>query len=357
MIPTLEDGPKTLCAVGVDAASPDVLAPAMLHHFMLDEGSDAGIGRQFVRVELGSKAHVINDLLFDGLTLDVRNDVRPDFAAPLDEAHNRGLGLGATALRVGSALGKVLVLFLAAYIGFVHFDSSKELAFVLLHGFPYSLVHEPCRFLRDAYLLRHLDGGNALPVLRQQVDSNEPLADGELAFPEDGSGFQGEVLMASSATEPLAIGKAVNLLMAAVGAILTITEADRLKVFLACFLILEVGEEIRYRFESEYRFHAGSLNDRYLLAVCMVTIYRIKLGLSSILKSFFKGSECKPVSMESQPLAILCPTFTNPRRRWVGTSALSVRGWKVTTWGWFQGVKMAGMLNAGLPSSMLPRPC
>ncbi len=93
----------------------------------------------------------------------------------------------------------VLVRFLAADIGLVHFDDAAQDGQVVAAGFAEPLQQEPCGLLRDADFLGKLHRGNALTRRDQQIHGIEPLVQGDMRAPEDGASADGEVLLAGVA--------------------------------------------------------------------------------------------------------------------------------------------------------------
>ena len=118
--------------------------------------------------------------------------------------------------------------------------------------------HKPSGLLGNAKVLGQLNGRNALAGIGKQIDRHKPLAEGQLALAKDGIGADGEVLLAPGATVTLAIGKEVNLAVAAMGAVFAISKTGCREVLDASFLVTEEIGELREGFELELIAHYGS---------------------------------------------------------------------------------------------------
>lgn len=249
MIPTFEQSPKTFGPIGMDISRADILASSMTDNFMGVELAEATVGQEIIGIDIRPEFYIINYLAFKRHATHIFNNLSLHVAAALKKPHDGGFGEGISSLRSLRAFGTVFVFFLAPYIGFVHFNGSKQLAVVLLQGVADSMIHKPCRFLCNAYLFGKLNGRNTLLVDGQEIDGNEPFLKWYFAFPKNRPRYYPKILFAFSATVSHTIFKAVDFTMSAMRTIGSVAKTEGLKILPARFFILEKFKEVCESFE------------------------------------------------------------------------------------------------------------
>lgn len=111
------------------------------------------------------------------------------------------------------------------------------------------MIHEPSGFLSHANMLGKLDAGNPLASCREQINRNEPLLERQFRFPKNSSGHNGKIFFARSASVAFSAIETVNLLMAAMRAVLAIGKTNGGKMIATSLLVREMLQEILQRFK------------------------------------------------------------------------------------------------------------
>jgi len=246
-ITALEGAPEAVNRVCVGFAV-DMLALAMIDP--VSGLRDAVIGREAIRVDRkglegifgyhGGKFGIVYviDYLCDNL------------AIALNDANNRGLRLGRSALRPLDLVSAMLVYLASAEVGLIHFDLAGEWVLALGVDFADTMIEEPSRLLRNAYHFGKLYARNTLLARREKIDSEKPFIERELRLTEDRSSAKRKLFAASGALVGLAVAKGIDVLMAAMRAVNAIAEAGLKKVVIASVFVREPRIELFYRLHA-----------------------------------------------------------------------------------------------------------
>lgn len=150
-------------------------------------------------------------LCADRLGCGVGHDLSPQLSVARHDAHDSNLVRAA--LAVGSALVSVLVLFLAAHVGFVCLNHSFKRAIEgrRARRMTQAVENDPCRLLRDLDVLGELRGCDAFGVTRHHPNRYEPLAGRQLRILENRADVVGEPLAAVAALVDPIVGEVVQI--------------------------------------------------------------------------------------------------------------------------------------------------
>jgi hypothetical protein len=222
----------------------DILACAMVDRSVFEARTlDADIRASFVGVQDRTGLNVLIDGGLDRLFVGAC-DRHADSATPA-LAHSENGGLADRPASGLELLGLVLVLFDAAYIGFVDFDDAFELAQVVTAaGFAQAVQHKPSRLLSDTDFLGELHAGDALAGRHKQVHRVNPFMEGNVAALEYRASAHREVLLALVAAIEAFLANCDALFQAADRAFRTIRPKAAFKVRPGRFLIREHFEKL-----------------------------------------------------------------------------------------------------------------
>jgi len=125
--PALEVAPEALQAVDVPAPAIAELALAVGYEPVdIALGRDARVAEPGVRTDDRAASHSSTNQWQQGLGLHIGHDLRPDLAAPAEDAEDRRLGRAAAPLGAGATFGPPLVLPRAPEIGLVDLDGTAK---------------------------------------------------------------------------------------------------------------------------------------------------------------------------------------------------------------------------------------
>jgi len=241
IITSLEQGPKALNAIRVHPSRLRVLAFAVRYGLVREEQAQLRVGKKLVGIQLRAELHMLDDFRFERLHLHVFNHACLYLSSALNEAEYWRFRECISTLRSFRALVPVLILLLAADIGFVYLDSSEKLLVALLQCLTDTMIHIPSSLLCYSDMRGKLDRANAFLARREEIDGDKPFLESAFGFTENRIGDDLKILLALGAAKTLSVREAVYLSMIAVRAILALCKADFLKVGSACRLVFEVG--------------------------------------------------------------------------------------------------------------------
>lgn len=93
------------------------------------------------------------------------------------------------------ALVDLHVARLAADEGFVHFDftGDRPIKRAFVQGIADAVIQEPCGFLSDLQVTRHLRAADAVLAVNNEPEGGEPLVEADGGIFHHGSGFEREL--------------------------------------------------------------------------------------------------------------------------------------------------------------------
>ncbi len=202
----LQQRPEVFKAVRMNATT-DILF-GVVNHIMHDAGMQLVIAHSVIRVNRRTILNVIQDRILQSLALDIRYDIRPDFAqvAVEDSLHNGLASMYSALLHKTQLAFLVHVLSESAdecFIGFkfgvrsAHFFDSAERSGTQRHAEP--LKHEPCRLLGHADSAVNLHAADPVLAVDQHPKRCHPLVHAKGRIFKDRVDLERELLIASTA--------------------------------------------------------------------------------------------------------------------------------------------------------------
>lgn len=237
-----QDRPHAVNAVRGHAVF-DIIPGAVINRPMpVKQTVQARVNRGIIRMNHGADGHMVKDYAMQGRFIRAVKGFGNRVAASLPESDNTYLADRTTALF--EFLTLMLGGFLSPDIGFIDFDDSPEFCKVITTSFPEPVQHEPGRLLGNAYLLRELQGGYALPGRHKQVHGIEPLMQGNVAPLKDRAGSHGKIFFAGIAAVKALLSGGDSLTISTDRAFYTVGPQLRFEIFPGRFLIRKHFEKL-----------------------------------------------------------------------------------------------------------------
>ncbi len=191
---SLEQAPEVLDAVGVNL--PVHVLDGVVDGAMVEVSTETGVRRQRVGVDGRSGFDAIPDVALESAALDAVNDVDADPAAALNHADDGGLVVHRATPSGLMPVGLVHVAGLAADVGLVNFNLTREHGEALrLHRKPDALEHEPRRLLSDPEGSSEFVRADPVLGVRSKPNGREPLVQSEGRVLEDRAELDAELLL------------------------------------------------------------------------------------------------------------------------------------------------------------------
>src|SRR5581483_2962059 len=253
--------PKILDALSVNL--PVDVGFGMLHNVMHEPYAQVVISEPFIRVDLRSVLHSIQDFFLQGFTLHVGNDLGADFAhVTLQHSHNDSLALRSDLDVVTDTLFLVHVLQLSADECLIGFDwartSAKLSKRAILKSQSQTVQDKPSGFLSDSQVARNFVGRYTVLAVHKHPERREPFVQGNGRILEDRPDLDGELATALFAFPALLRGKVMVILADALraggNAIFPSQIGDRVN---AGLLIREIPDSLLKRLDL--RVHVQTL--------------------------------------------------------------------------------------------------
>ncbi len=170
----LEETPEVFEAVGVDLTVNVTLG--MVDDLMHKIFVQSLIGEKRIGVNRTASRNVISDFALDGSLAAIRNHVRTDFAAALQDSHDRGFVLGASLGNANPAFVLVHEASRAPDEGFVYLDfAAYHSKRFILQGEPDAMQHEPCGLLSDAESAAHFIRANPILAVGEPMGESSKM--------------------------------------------------------------------------------------------------------------------------------------------------------------------------------------
>ncbi len=190
----LEQAPEVFEPVCVDL--PVNVAFGMVNYSMDKILVQSLIGEKRIGVNGAASGNMISDFGLNRFLAAIRNDARANFAATLQDSHDRSLVLGPSSGEAGSPLVGVHESRRAADESFVHFDfATHPPERFILQGQTNAVKHEPRGFLSDAKSARNFVGANPVLAVGEHPSRREPLVEADWRILEDGAHLDGELAL------------------------------------------------------------------------------------------------------------------------------------------------------------------
>lgn len=169
---TLEHGPECFKRVHVSGAVRIFLAAVVNGQVIVSKVFEDLVRGPFIRADCRSSLDALHNWRDETFAARARNNARPDFSIPFEDAHNNGLALGTTACEAF-----VLTAPSSADIGLINLDviGKRRIAVDVSHIFTDLVRHAKRGRIGHTQLALQLFSGHAMPRRAEQVHGIKPL--------------------------------------------------------------------------------------------------------------------------------------------------------------------------------------